>query len=111
VRPSISTGSVIAGSGVLVTVIVPVTPNVIVSGPEAAFAEAIAARSDPGPESFVFVTGKAVACAAAAKIQNAANIGTTAKRRMPHLLAMSSPDAALAHRSGDSSLEGSPRVF
>ena len=43
----------------VVSTIVPVVENVIVSIPGLPFASKIACRSEPGPESFVFVTSRA----------------------------------------------------
>jgi hypothetical protein len=72
VRPSITRGSVITGS-VLFSLIVPVTPNAIVSAPGLPFAEVIASRSEPAPASSVFVTRNVAARAPEAEPAAAPN--------------------------------------
>jgi hypothetical protein len=59
VYPSIVTGPVIAGRGVVGEMVLTPDPemlNLIMSGPEWEFAFRIACRSEPEPELFVFVT-------------------------------------------------------
>ena len=68
------TGELITGSAVVGAIVqtplpeqpAPETLNAIVSSPAAVFASSIALRSDPAPESFVFVTVKVAAAALAA---------------------------------------------
>ena len=57
----------------VVSVIVPVTVNVMLSGPPAALACAMASRRLPGPASLSDVTGNTTASDAAAESANAAN--------------------------------------
>ena len=82
VVPSIVSGPVIAGSaelGAMVTAPLPMA-NSIASGPARVLAKAIAARSEPGPESALVVT-LTVAAGAPAGSASARTVLTSAIRR------------------------------